>query len=243
MKTSRRDFLKAATVTAAFSGLSRYASGQVAGSAAAKPVPSKYGPLVSDPKRIFDLPAGFKYKVIGRAGDYMDDGLRIPGRADGMGTFDGGDGKTILVRNHELEVDLTYEGPFGLENELFEKVDRAKVYDAGKGIAPHIGGTTTVVYDTKNQKVDKQFLSLAGTCRNCAGGVTPWGSWITCEESVEKKGTPADPDKPSAAAAEPGAVSVASTDPWKPPVIFKMRSRPVAARARRIARLVASLLL
>ena len=135
MKTSRRDFIKsAATVTAAFSGLSRYASAQAAGGAAAKPLPSKYGPLVSDPKRIFDLPAGFKYKIIGRAGDYMDDGLRIPGRADGMGTFEGADGKTILVRNHELEVDLTFEGPFGLENELFKKIESAKVYDPGKGM-------------------------------------------------------------------------------------------------------------
>ena len=191
MKTSRRDFLKsAATVTAAFSGLSRYASAQAPAGAG----PGKYGPLVRDPKRIFDLPAGFKYKIIGRAGDYMDDGLRIPGRSDGMGTFPGEDGKTVLVRNHELEVDLTYEGPFGLENELFEKIDRAKVYDPGKGIAPHIGGTTTVIFDTKTQTVEKQFLSLAGTCRNCAGGVTPWGSWITCEESVDKKGTAEEPD-------------------------------------------------
>ena len=193
MKTSRREFLRnAAAVTAAFSGLSRYSIAKQPGASAAAP-PAKYGPLLPDPSRIFDLPAGFKYKIIGRAGDYMDDGLRLPGRSDGMGAFAGPDGKTILIRNHELEIDKTYEGPFGLQNELFEKVDISKVYDPGQKSAPHIGGTTTVIFDTAKQEVEKQFLSLAGTCRNCAGGVTPWGSWITCEETVDRKGTPDEP--------------------------------------------------
>jgi secreted PhoX family phosphatase len=61
------------------------------------------------------------------------------------------------------------------------------MYDPGKA-APSLGGTSTVVYDTKKQKVVRQFLSLAGTLRNCAGGPTPWDSWVTCEESVEKAG-------------------------------------------------------
>ncbi len=124
----------------------------------------------------------------------MDDGLRIPGRCDGMGAFAGPDGKTILVRNHELEAERTYEGPYGLQNELLAKVDPSKVYDLGQGRFPHIGGTTTVVFDTATQKVESQFLSLAGTCRNCAGGVTPWGSWVTCEETVDKKGSADDPE-------------------------------------------------
>ncbi|MGI9244832.1 MAG: alkaline phosphatase PhoX [Verrucomicrobiales bacterium] len=181
MRTSRRDFLKtAASVTAAFTGLERYASGK-ASTAAAGAIPGRFGGLVPDRNRIFDLPKGFNYTIIGRAGDFMDDGLRIPGRCDGMGTFEGPDGKTILIRNHELEAERTYEGPFGMQNELFKNVDPSKVYDPGKGEAPHIGGTTTVVFNTETQQVEKQFLSLAGTCRNCAGGTTPWGSWITCE--------------------------------------------------------------
>jgi secreted PhoX family phosphatase len=32
--------------------------------------------------------------------------------------------------------------------------------------------------------VEKEYLSLAGTVRNCAGGPTPWGSWLTCEETT-----------------------------------------------------------
>jgi hypothetical protein len=41
---------------------------------------------------------------------------------------------------------------------------------------------TTLVYDTKAQELKRQFLSLAGTLVNCSGGVTPWNSWLSCEE-------------------------------------------------------------
>jgi secreted PhoX family phosphatase len=34
-----------------------------------------------------------------------------------------------------------------------------------------------------NRELIKDFNSLAGTIRNCAGGPTPWGSWISCEET------------------------------------------------------------
>jgi hypothetical protein len=30
----------------------------------------------------------------------------------------------------------------------------------------------------------KSWVSISGTTINCAGGATPWDSWITCEETV-----------------------------------------------------------
>ena len=183
--THRRQFLKGTgCVAAGFAGLSRFLS--VAG-AADQPYQnevSQLGKLVPDPKRIIDLPEGFSYRVLSVTGDMMSDGLKTPGRPDGMGAFAGDEGRVILIRNHELEDQWTFDGAYGISNELLHKVDPAKFYDAGKGKQPQLGGTSTIVYDPATGKVDRDFMSLAGTSRNCAGGPTPWGSWITCEETV-----------------------------------------------------------
>src|SRR5687767_9583820 len=139
-----------------------------------------------DGKHLFDLPPGFKYTVVSHIGQKMDDGLWVPGKADGMCAFPGPGGKTVLVRNHELTEGDKKDGPFGEKYELFNKIDKSLMYDAGSGRFPCLGGTTNIVYDTKTQKTEKVFMSLAGTQRNCAGGPTPWNTWITCEEDVSR---------------------------------------------------------
>jgi len=180
---TRRSFLNtslAAGTTAGFLGLRQHVhAGQL--------IIDPYGPLIKDPAGIIDLPKGFSYTVVSAAGEEMDDGLLVPGRMDGMGAFAGENGQTILVRNHELHPKLSVTS-FGEKLERLGDIPKEHFYDYGKGKTPHNGGTTTVVYDTAKGKTVSQHQSLFGTVRNCAGGVTPWNTWISCEETVNRPG-------------------------------------------------------
>lgn len=176
MKTNRRDFLRTVGwASLALLGLPR------AGRAAE--------PLVPDPDRLLELAPGFSYRVISRTGDEMSDGLLTPGSPDGTGTFAGPRGRVILVRNHEQIAGPNAPGPFGAKLERLARVARDRLYDVGADGTPQSGGTTTLLYDPATGRVESSWLSLGGTTRNCAGGVTPWGSWLSCEEfSVRASG-------------------------------------------------------
>ncbi|MFK8053325.1 MAG: alkaline phosphatase PhoX [Woeseiaceae bacterium] len=124
--------------------------------------------LVADPAGICDLPAGFSYKIISPSGETMSDGHKVPEYQDGMGCFAAPDGRMALVRNHEISRYFPIN-PKSPEPEL--------AYDPDSS-----GGTTTIWLD-QQLNVEKHYLSLTGTIRNCSGGVTPWNTWITCEEA------------------------------------------------------------
>ena len=143
-------------------------------------------PLIPDPGGIIDLPKGFRYSVVSRTGGTMSDGFFRPGRPDGMACFPHPEDvdKCILLRNHENFPDMTEDGPFGEDNALLAQLPDGKLYDRRADGSPYIGGVTTTVYDLKNRRIERDHLSLAGTAGNCAGGATPWGSWLTCEETV-----------------------------------------------------------
>lgn len=175
---TRRDFIRSASIySAAFVGL-RTLVNQSAGAA---PV-TGLGTIQRGTGLPILLPKGFNYTTFSPSGAEMDDGLMVPGMHDGMGAFAGPDGRTLLVRNHENQSAWVQHSPFGQQQERFGLIDASRIYDAGQGVAPCIGGTTTLVFNTKTQQLEKHFLSLIGSQRNCAGGVTPWGTWVTCEE-------------------------------------------------------------
>jgi hypothetical protein len=177
MQLDRRTFLKsglvAGTAVAGVGGLlarpslskrelARDAANAQGGYGPLKPTPSK-----NTGETILALPEGFQYTVFGKTGSMMSDGRKTPGLHDGMAAF-GYKGRVRLIRNHEVR-----DKP----GQAIGAPERSYDHVAG-------GGTTTLEVDPKTRELVRDFVSLSGTMVNCAGGPTPWGSWLSCEETV-----------------------------------------------------------
>jgi secreted PhoX family phosphatase len=213
----RRRFVAGALAGTAAAGLAGPFAGFANAAGASGGGPTPPGPVLGPVPDARDgvvrlhLPPGFSYRSFHDTETpvTLDDGTVLPGRHDGMAAFQGRRGHVVLVRNHEVNNPTPAFG------------DPAEAYD------PMAGGGTTTIEVTRVGEVVNAYTSLNGTQMNCAGGPMPWGSWVTCEETVN--GPDVGPDFT-------GASNVPLTKPhgyiFEVPAGGESNRRPITAAGR-----------
>ncbi|MEJ7784184.1 MAG: alkaline phosphatase PhoX [Solirubrobacteraceae bacterium] len=152
---NRREFLRSSAATAGGLALSGGLWREALAAAPAVPAAGPYGPLLAQDANGIRLPQGFTSRKIAHAGQPVAGTDYVyPVFPDGQATFATEDGGFILVTNSEAP----------------------EASGAGNG------GASAIRFD-RDGRITDAYRILGNTTENCAGGKTPWGTWMSCEET------------------------------------------------------------
>lgn len=85
---------------------------------------------------------------------------------------------------------------------VFASADGGWVYASNSELRDAAGGVRALRFDASGEVVDCYSI-LENTTSNCAGGATPWGTWLSCEEHEQGLVFECDPQKPGNGEARP----------------------------------------